>query len=435
MKKSFYYFFVVAVLLGMFACSQDEVEIFHESDVSKIETKALNGEDSLSVIIPLVIDSNLIEMAKAKKAAVYYNADDPDYSSNMYAIREMPINFKVRGNGYYLRANGLGKEVTLASRLSLSTSWQFFLKILPASSGIPYLIYSKETGTPLSVGQYENDPNNKVLFARSNNTGSLMSADWDLIPSSSYKGYFVIESQSYLGQVDSNNPWSVFNYVLEAKSTEKLGFSQYTKQPNQEFFISPVEKFTLHHIEFHKDGSTVTKRAPMKLITYGKNQTDEKRPFTIKGALYAKDEYSFTENSALKIIPNNASDMYYRPTVEAESLVLPLPVAPKDDPDPIREKTDMLYSTTTQIIERTLSFDIEGLAPANCKIEATSFLENYNVSAKYTAYMTCNYGGSERLVKINGTWRGVICTTLRDDKYPKDLFRFLDLDTGEEIKP
>ena len=70
----------------------------------------------------------------------------------------------------------MGKEVTLASRLSLSTSWQFFFKILPASSGIPYLIYSKETGTPLSVGQYENDPNNKVLFARSNNTGSLMSA-------------------------------------------------------------------------------------------------------------------------------------------------------------------------------------------------------------------------------------------------------------------
>lgn len=67
MKKSFYYFFVVAVLLGMFACSQDEVEIFHESDVSKIETKALNGEDSLSVIIPLVIDSNLIEGLKQKR--------------------------------------------------------------------------------------------------------------------------------------------------------------------------------------------------------------------------------------------------------------------------------------------------------------------------------------------------------------------------------
>ena len=434
MKKSFYYFFVVAVLLGMFACSQDEVEIFHESDVFKIETKALNGEDSLSVIIPLVIDSNLIEMAKAKKAAVYYNADDPDYSSNMYAIREMPIYIRARGNEGFLSSNGIGKEITLSSRINFRTC-RFYLKVLPSSSGIPYLIYSNDTGTPLSVGQFENDPNNKVLFARSNNTGSLMSADWDLIPSSSYKGYFVIESQSYLGQADPNNPWSIFNYVLETKSDVKLGFGQYTKKPEQEFSISPVDDFTLHHIEFHKDGSTVTKRAPMKLITYGKNQTDEKRPFTIKGALYAKDEYSFTENSALKIIPNNASDMYYRPTVEAESLVLPLPVAPKDDPDPIREKTDMLYSTTTQIIERTLSFDIEGLAPANCKIEATSFLENYNVSAKYTAYMTCNYGGSERLVKINGTWRGVICTTLRDDKYPKDLFRFLDLDTGEEIKP
>lgn len=434
MKKSFYYFFVVAVLLGMFACSQDEVEIFHENDVSKIETKVLNGEDSLSVIIPLVIDSNLIEMAKAKKATVYYNADDPDYSSNMYAIREMPIYIRARGNEGFLSSNGIGKEITLSSRINFRTC-RFYLKVLPSSSGIPYLIYSNDTGTPLSVGQYENDPNNKVLFARSNNTGSLMSADWDLIPSSSYKGYFVIESQSYLGQADPNNPWSIFNYVLETKSDVKLGFGQYTKKTEQEFSISPVDDFTLHHIEFHKDGSTVTKRAPMKLITYGKNQTDEKRPFTIKGALYAKDEYSFTENSALKIIPNNASDMYYRPTVEAESLVLPLPVAPKDDPDPIREKTDMLYSTTTQIIERTLSFDIEGLAPANCKIEATSFLENYNVSAKYTAYMTCNYGGGERLVKINGTWRGVICTTLRDDKYPKDLFRFLDLDTGEEIKP
>ena len=205
MKKSFYYFFVVAVLLGMFACSQDEVEIFHESDVFKIETKALNGEDSLSVIIPLVIDSNLIEMAKAKKAAVYYNADDPDYSSNMYAIREMPIYIRARGNEGFLSSNGIGKEITLSSRINFRTC-RFYLKVLPSSSGIPYLIYSNDTGTPLSVGQYENDPNNKVLFARSNNTGSLMSADWDLIPSSSYKGYFVIESQSYLGQADPNNP-------------------------------------------------------------------------------------------------------------------------------------------------------------------------------------------------------------------------------------
>ena len=78
MKKLFYYFSVTAVILGMSACSQDEVEILSKDDVSISATKALNNNDSLSVIIPLVVDSNLIEMAKAKNATVYYNAEDPD---------------------------------------------------------------------------------------------------------------------------------------------------------------------------------------------------------------------------------------------------------------------------------------------------------------------------------------------------------------------
>lgn len=432
MKKLFYYFSVTAVILGMSACSQDEVEILSKDDVSISATKALNNNDSLSVIIPLVVDSNLIEMAKAKNATVYYNADDPDYSSNMFAIRELPLRIQARGNKKYLATNGAGKELSLSTRFSLGSPYLFHLKVLPASSGIPYLIYSEETKTPLSVGQYENDPNNKVLFARQNNSGSFTSADWDLIPSSSYKGYFAIESQSYLGQV-GDNPWSVFKYVLETKNTDKLGYGQYTKKPEQEFRLIPAEEFTLHHIEFHKEGSTVTKRAPLKLTTYSANQNDERRPFTIKAAHYADEEYSFSESSALTIPISNKGDLYYRPKVEAEHPILPLPVAPKDDPDPIREKADMLYSTTNQKIKTTLLFDINGVAPANCSIEATSYLENYNVSAKYTAYMTYNHNGDERLVKISGTWRGVIYTTIRDDDHPKDLLKFFDLDTGDEI--
>lgn len=93
----------------------------------------------------------------------------------------------------------------------------------------------------------------------------------------------------------------------------------------------------------------------------------------------------------------------------------------------------MIYSTNRQVIERTLNFEIKGTAPANCSIEATSFLENYNVSIGYTAYMKYNHNGDERLVKINGTWHGIICTTLRDDDYPNDLLRFFDLDTRNEI--
>lgn len=97
---------------------------------------------------------------------------------------------------------------------STSLGSRFYLKILPATSGIPYLIYSSASNTPLSVGYYTNAPDDKILMTAKDNSGSLYSAGWDLIPST-YKGYFSIQSESYLGQSDPNNSWSVFYHVLE----------------------------------------------------------------------------------------------------------------------------------------------------------------------------------------------------------------------------
>ena len=45
---------------------------------------------------------------------------------------------------------------------------------------------------------------------------SLMSAGWDLLRSNTYKNYYAIQSEIYLGQSDPNNSWSIFYYVLEA---------------------------------------------------------------------------------------------------------------------------------------------------------------------------------------------------------------------------
>lgn len=423
--------FLALGLLGMSSCAQDESEFFNENSQVKLETRALCLADS-SVITPLAVDSNLLEMAKTKVNAAYYDENDPHFSSNMYAIRELPLTIQDRKNKYYLSANGSGKEVTLVSDY-YRASQLFYLKVLPASSGIPYLIYSSSTLTPLAVGQYDNDPTNKVLYALNSSSSSLMSADWDLIPSTSYKGYFAIESQSYLGQADANNPWSVFNHVLEAKSTSKLGYGQYTKKPEQEFLIQPYNKFKIDYIEFHKEGATVTKRTPLKLTTFSRNESDERRSFTIPAVHYVVEEYSFSESSAIKIPISNTDDKFYRPIVEAERLILPLAVRPTDDPAPIRPTPDMTYSTTTKKIDTTLKFDIDGIAPPNCSIEATTYLENYNVSAKYTAYMKYVHNGDTRVAKITGTWRGIIYTTIRDDKYPKDLIKYFDLDNNSEI--
>lgn len=428
MKEKMYVLLTVIGVLGISSCSQDENEILNEDSHLPVQTRSLGNEDSLAIIIPLAVDSDLITQTKTRVAQIYYDENDPYFSSNIYAIREMPLTIQARGNRKFLTFKGAGKEVTLSD-----TQSKFYLKVLPASSGIPYLIYASSTSTPLAVGQYENAPDDKVLYVRKDNSESFMSADWDLIPSTSYKGYFAIESQSYLGQASADNPWSVFNYVLETKSDEKLGYSQYNKQASQEFLITPIDKFKLNYLEFFKEGSLVNKQTALKVTTYSKNETEEKRPFTIQAVHYADDESRFYENSLLKVSISNPSDPFYRPIVEAEKIVPPLPVKPGDDPAPIRPVADMVYSSTTQKLTSKLEFNIDGTAEPNSLIEVTSYLENYSVSVPYTAYMTYIHNNEERLVKISGTWYGKIYTTIRDDDHPKDIVKCFNLDSGEEI--
>lgn len=148
---------------------------------------------------------------------------------NMYAIRELPATIKVRSkastgstaNYVSLYCEGKSKEVTLNAG-NAGDKNRFLIKVLPASAGVPYLIYSVAAGTPLSVGYYTNKPDEKILMASKDDSGSLMSIGWDLLQSSYYKNYYAIQSESYLGQADPNNQWSIFYYVLEAVSGNKI---------------------------------------------------------------------------------------------------------------------------------------------------------------------------------------------------------------------
>lgn len=434
--KTFYYFILIAIgVIGISSCSQEEYEL---NKANNQQTKSMLKSDSIcldSTITPLIVNPDSIKQPLTRAYSSPY--EDQYFSTNMWAIRDLPISIQARGkantSNRYLSTNGKSKEITLAMSINHRSNQQlFYLRVLPASSGIPYLIYSYKDKTPISVGQYNSNPNNKILFTLPNASGSLYSASWDLIPSA-YKGYFAIQSQSYLGQTDPNNMWSVFNYVLEIKNDNKIGYAKYSKKAQQEFLITPIHSFTLNYIEFHKDGATVTKKAPLKVVTYSKNESDERRPFTIEAAHYAYDTSSFSESSFLKIPIGNSQTTFYRPIVEAEHFVAPSPVKPSEDPAPVREKRDMIYSSKTQKILNTLSFKINGTALPNSLIEATSYLENYIVSAKYTAHMTYKYNGEEREVKINGVWHGTIYTNIRDNKYPKDIIKFFDLDDGEEM--
>ena len=166
----------------------------------------------------------------------------------------------------YLFCDGAEKEVTLGNSSTVAGS-KFYLKILPASSGIPYLIYSNVSKTPLTVGHYTNNPNNKILMSAKDNSGSLYGSGWNLIPSS-YKGYFSIQSESYLGQSDPNNSWSIFYYVLEAKADNKLGYGQRVNyKAQQEFLINPTTTFTLQNVTFDLDNAVVTNSTAVSKVT------------------------------------------------------------------------------------------------------------------------------------------------------------------------
>ena len=87
----------------------------------------------------------------------------------------------------YLSTQGMRKELIL----SAYSSSKFYLKILPPSSGIPYLIYSKSYNKPLVCGQYNNDPNNKLVFVWDSRRYKF----WKLGPYTIniYKGYLILK--------------------------------------------------------------------------------------------------------------------------------------------------------------------------------------------------------------------------------------------------
>ena len=117
MKKKFYSFWGVSQLLvgamtiGLVSCekSSELLYDFSETSESSIQSRAISVADSVSLF------SNIDEFKKKPetKSYSYYPETDEFYSSNMYAVRELPFALKVRGGGVvgqpYLSTQGMSK--------------------------------------------------------------------------------------------------------------------------------------------------------------------------------------------------------------------------------------------------------------------------------------------------------------------------------------
>lgn len=351
---------------------------------------------------------------------------------NMYAIRELPATIKVRSkastgstaNYVSLYCEGKSKEVTLNAG-NAGDKNRFLIKVLPASAGVPYLIYSVAAGTPLSVGYYTNKPDEKILMASKDDSGSLMSIGWDLLQSSYYKNYYAIQSESYLGQADPNNQWSIFYYVLEAVSGNKIRYAQHVNnKAQQEFIITPDAKFEIKSLEYVVNNSTPSKSTFSKTMTV-KNTSAQEKAMNVPFDFYEMETSYFNRNSwNVNLNFTDDSKKFVRPTVTSGSVIT-------DNPDAAEDA--VFINSNTQNISRHIVYN----HPIRCKASSTA-----KVTVKFVKYyVNVDYivkaqyevkAGDLRECVLKGTWSGYVIED-PNEITPEDKIEFTPIGGGDII--
>lgn len=351
---------------------------------------------------------------------------------NMYAIRELPATIKVRSkastgstaNYVSLYCEGKSKEVTLNAG-NAGDKNRFLIKVLPASAGVPYLIYSVAAGTPLSVGYYTNKPDEKILMASKDDSGSLMSIGWDLLQSSYYKNYYAIQSESYLGQADPNNQWSIFYYVLEAVSGNKIRYAQHVNnKAQQEFIITPDAKFEIKSLEYVVNNSIPSKSTFSKTVTV-KNTSAQEKAMNVPFDFYEMETSYFNRNSwNVNLNFTDDSKKFVRPTVTSGSVIT-------DNPDAAEDA--VFINSNTQNISRHIVYN----HPIRCKASSTA-----KVTVKFVKYyVNVDYivkaqyevkAGDLRECVLKGTWSGYVIED-PNEITPEDKIEFTPIGGGDII--
>ena len=334
--KHIYIILFLLLVIGVSSCSEEQEELNRNDNKARIENvTGSNEQDSDSIVVMQETDE-MRALQKEAKASLpvktranfnYGENYDQYFSSNIYAIREMPLTIAARGVGKdasrkFFYCNGSRQEVKLTnvSRPS-DIAQQFYLKILPATTGIPYLIYSQKANTPLTVGHYRKHSDISILMSSSENSIQNSMAGWDLI-TSEIPGYFAIQNEMYLGQTDTKDFWSVFNYALEVNDNDEIRFAKYSKKPQQEFLIMPVASFVLEDISFDLDNAKVTDANPIEVQFTTVNRSGKQEVFSDSVEKTVDDTYKFYQNrSNVKFNLTDRKNIQL-PTVLARKLVI-----------------------------------------------------------------------------------------------------------------
>lgn len=255
MKKKDLLTFVI-LSLAVVSCQNDEIIDGIESANEVIETRCLSANDST------IVELNPDDFPKIEKSQT---RGGDNVWEELYQLNG--IEFFIQSKDSYfgkntLETQGAGKELKLSSLSMTNNAQLFYLRFLPASTGIPYLLYSYKEKVPIGVGSYPSNPDKYVLYAKSSDSGSLFGFSWDF-----YKGdkTYVIENQDLIG--GGSNYWDIYYYSITANNGN-IDLLKTTKGTNQQFTIVPNDEFTIESLDFDLTTARITNSVPVSIKTF-----------------------------------------------------------------------------------------------------------------------------------------------------------------------
>lgn len=396
MKQKFLFPSILMCAIFCFCgCSNEEGFTVNSEKLTNTELNVTNNQDS--VIVP--IEGNIAEVRRLKsKLRTRASYDGNDYQLLQQELRqldEIPIYLQVQGNSderRFLSATEKGKELTVETFKENSLNQQFYIKILPAVSGIPYLIYSKKTGTPISLGSYKNKPDVKVLYTKNDASESLFGASWDIKRAEYSSNSYIIKNQDF-PQKGNSGYWLDIYYSVITVNGSKISFSKYNKSPKQEFQIIPVEKFKIESVRFNVDNTATLSQTPE--LVYSDR-------FINNGPIEQK--HTFTISKTYKETSNFTKKTSYNVSVTTEvSVSVPL-VANGKITSTVSSGKEFTYGKSEEH-SITINRDYPIVIPANYMGVMKLTLFKYNMDVEYIA--TCVGMTSGKKIEIRGRWQGV----------------------------
>lgn len=283
------------------------------------------------------------------------------------------------------------KELTFDNFKANNLSQQFYLKVMPGSTGIPYMIYSRMTNTPISLGSYTGSPDVKVVYVKPSGNTSTFGASWDIRYGEYSDESFIIENQDYPRQ-GSSGLWYDVYYSVIAANDSKVSLVKYSRLPNQEFSIIPVENFKVESVTFNTDISTLSS-TPYNFYSdrfTNNGPIDQTHTFTISESY--RETSSFNRKTA------------YNVNVTTKFKVKVPVIANGEISTSISEGQDFTYGESEEkSISVNRSYPV--VVPANYVARMNLTLAKYTMDVEYCA--VCVGLTSGRKIKIKGIWNGV----------------------------